>query len=399
MRTDSFSKDKHLPVRRFIADESKMATGLYGPCAIADDLDNIFNMFDPDATFLDGSEHGGIGEKNLQNGAVTYNKLAEDVKEKFQGIATENQLSLLRTNFFEKADTKADKANTLSGYGITDAYTKEETDGFLKKVSETVAEKTEETVLFEDVVNTPEWKNQPTYEGTLDSAFNTTDFYYVTLKDADGNALPDGQFMLKSSFETSATIYSTVFTLSNLNIGTSTIAENHPVEFTAIDETVKLRDAGVALITQNIADWSLDDGIGMLKITVHGEFIQKNTSCYFFPQFTTDKNVASYHSVDGSTALQSDSTKQIIPYVAMGGTHFKSNRIFDCCELERNGAGYFSLKRFSVIKHSSTRVKFQQTIGYGNTLGNNTDVNNIVFRVNNSGSLRNGTAIRITEVK
>ena len=43
MRTDSFSKEKHLPVRRFIADESKVATGLYGPCAIADDLDNIFN--------------------------------------------------------------------------------------------------------------------------------------------------------------------------------------------------------------------------------------------------------------------------------------------------------------------------------------------------------------------
>ena len=41
MKTDSFSKEKHLPVRRFIADESKVATGLYGPFAIADDIDNI----------------------------------------------------------------------------------------------------------------------------------------------------------------------------------------------------------------------------------------------------------------------------------------------------------------------------------------------------------------------
>ena len=86
MRTDSFSKEKHLPVRRFIADESKVATGLYGPRAIADDLDNLFAMFDPEATFLDGSEQGGISCRNLQNGAVSYEKLGEEVKLKFQGI-------------------------------------------------------------------------------------------------------------------------------------------------------------------------------------------------------------------------------------------------------------------------------------------------------------------------
>ena len=128
MRTDSFSKEKHLPVRRFIADESKVATGLYGPRAIADDLDNLFSMFDPEATFLNGSEQGGISEKNLQNSAVTYEKLSEEVKTKFQGIATEQQLSSLRKELDEKVDSKAKKSTTLSGYGITDAYTKEETE-------------------------------------------------------------------------------------------------------------------------------------------------------------------------------------------------------------------------------------------------------------------------------
>ena len=77
MKTDSFSKEKHLPVRRFIADESKVATGLYGPFAIADDIDNIHAMFDPEADILGGEQKGGIGEQNIQDFAEDSKEMAE----------------------------------------------------------------------------------------------------------------------------------------------------------------------------------------------------------------------------------------------------------------------------------------------------------------------------------
>ena len=147
----------------------------------------------------------------------------------------------------------------------------------------------EEAILYEDVVNTPEWTNQPTLVGTLDASFNTSDYYYVTLKDASGSALPSGQFMLKSDFDASATVYNTVFSLADLNTGTGTstqiLTENYPVEFLSVDANVRMRDAGVVAVSNSITKWKLDDGIGKLKITVHGEFIQKNTNGYFYPMF------------------------------------------------------------------------------------------------------------------
>lgn len=362
-------------------EENPISAGSIG-AALSSDLGNVKNL-----------DVGNTAVEGINTLYATKAEKSETVSKLiFEQYIEENGQALAE---------KAGKSTTLSGYGITDAYTKEEVDGKLGSSGGGSAE----SILYEDVVNTPEWTNQPTFEGTLDAALNTDVFYYVTLKDSNGSALPSGNFMLKSTFNTDATVYSTVFYLSGLNTGTGTstqiLTENYPVEFTEIGTAIKMRDAGVVSISNNIDKWNLDNGIGKLQVVVHGEFIQRNTNGYFYPQFGTDKNVESYHSWDGTAACQSASTKQIIAYTPQGGTEYKNNRIFDDCILEKNGNGYFSLKRKSVIKYPTNKVKFFDVVGYGNTISSNTNVSSVVFRVNNAsnGMIRNGTYIRITEVK
>lgn len=404
MRTDSFSSEKHLPVRRFIADESKVATGLYGPRAIADDIDNIHAMFDPETELLSGTEKGGISEKNLQDGAVSFQKLHPDVQEKITGSVSVKQLEEFQKEYAEKLEGKAETADSLDGYGIKDAYNKEEIDGFLAKVSETVANKTEETVLYEDVLNTPEWTNQPTYEGTLDSAFNTTDFYYVTLKDVDGNALPEGKFMLKSTFDTTATVYPTVFALADLNTGTSTLVENFPVEFTAIDTQVRMRDAGVWKITYTPENWKLNGNRGQLRLVCDGQFIQRTANAYFVNMCSVNKNVSHYHSMS-STAFQSDATKQIICYAALSGS-YKTNKFYDDMVIERVSDTCYATKRNVTIRYiknasSDYTVSSCQVFGHGE-ISADTGITELCIQVaadSNRGFIRNGSVIRVTEVK
>ncbi len=398
MRTDSFSKDKHLPVRRFIADESKMATGLYGPCAIADDLDNIFNMFDPDATFLDGNEQGGISEKNLQNGAVSYDKLAEEVKEKFQEIATEQQLDSLRTELLEKADIKADKATSLSGYGITDAYTKDETDGFFGEVHTAISQKTEETVLYEETVNTPIWTNQPTYAGVLD--LDTSDYYYVTLKDTDGTALPAGQFKLMPLYGKYAEAYETVFTLADLKTGNSgTLAENLPVEFTT---DYKMRTAGVSTVSIPL-NLPMESHLGKLTIFTTGQFIKTLKDGYFTSLFRTGTAVAHYNSGSATTS-NSGSDTTIWHFLNNQGDDYKIGKFMDVFTIQMNGDKSFISDRNSFLRYQgyeSTACKHiaNHSAGFGFILSENTEISHALVYAVKSGYIRNGTVIRVTEVK
>lgn len=411
MKTDSFSKEKHLPVRRFIADESKVATGLYGPFAIADDIDNIHAMFDPEADILGGEQKGGIGEQNIQDFAVSYKKLNPDLQKKIDDFTSKDELTSITEALTKELSQKVEKATTLSGYGITDAYTKEEVSDLLSKqqnveemqrfreeVTEELSHKMEATVLYEGVVNTPVWENQPSVSGDV-SVFQPGSYYYVTLNDADKNPLPQGTFMLKDSFEDTATVYSPRFTLNNLNTGMDTLAENVPVEFTG---ELQLRDAGVTAVSYAVPNWNFEENAGCLQITVHGEFIQRNAAGYFLCQYETDKNVEAYHSTNGTTAFQQSAGKQIVPYSPLGGTVYGKNRIYDNCTISRNGKGYFSLRRDSVIKYSSNKVKTTQVFGYGNGLDSQTCVTGVIFYSNDSakgGVIRNGSFIRISEVK
>lgn len=289
-----------------------------------------------------------------------------------------------------------------------DTYTRDAVDNFIKDIDgalgtfqEDIAKKTEETILYEDVVNTPEWANRPTSEHGLDGAFNTTDFYYVTLKDANGNPLPSGQFMLKDTYIDGATVYPTVFVLTNLNTGTSTLVENYPVEFISVGLDYSFRDAGVTLYEQQLDGFDISNGTGSLRIVVQGEVIPRNTNLYVYSHFKTDKNVASYHSTNGTTSFQSNSTKDIVAYITTPELSNVGNMLYDNTVLKKDGSGYFSSERNVVIRYSDKNAKAYQVFGFGKTLSEDTNIASIAFRLNNvnNGMLRNGTKIIISEVK
>lgn len=401
MKTDSFSYEKHLPVRRFIADESKVATGLYGPRAIADDIDNIHAMFDPEAEFLDGTERGGIGEKNLQDGAVSLKKLHPELKEKISGAISDKQLNIFLEEYEQKLERKAEKSDSLAGYGIKNAYTKGETDTFFQNIHSELNEKASSAILYEDIVNTPLWTKQPTFNGVLDASLMESAYYYVTLKDESGNVLPSGQFMLKNSYTADAPVYSTVFFLENLDTGTDILTENYPVEIASAGIKFEMRDAGVVLLEASIQKWNLNEKTGSLQTILHGEIIPKHTNLYCYYSFKTDSNVESYHSTNGTTAFQNSATRDIVAYASMPELQYGSTRIFDSYSLQRDGNSRFSMVRECAVRYQENKAKSYQVLGYGKTFSIDTNVEKVIFRLNqnNNGVLRNGTVIRILEVK
>lgn len=303
-------------------------------------------------------------------------------------------------------NVKADKATT---------YSKTEVDNLigdievtLKEHGQELSKKMEETVLYEDVVNTPVWTKQPTYEGTLDSAFKTDDFYYVTLKDASGNALPSGQFMLKEFYAEGATVYSTVFTLANLNTGSETLVENYPVEFTQIGATVKMRDAGVWEAAYSPSEWKLNGNYGSLSFVCDGQFIQRVSAAYFMSQFQTDKNVSHYHSVN-TTSYQTDSdSRNMGIYIALNdGKAYKTNKFYNEFTITRISDTRYKTQRTVTLRYinfedGTPKVMSGNEFGHGEIQQGDTflkKMNVQVAAVANRGFIRNGSVIRVTEVK
>lgn len=479
-----FSKEKNIPIRSFIGDETKNSFGLNGPEAIADDIDTIINMFDPESSIdvinEDGTVTqipGGLDEKNLKPrllgkieqayeftkkdrffGLIINDDIIVNTTVSFAGIYAEYsagkdvQCSVLReaehcesisritgirfldieseiivpcsfrfdfgfpdgrsyvlivsdpnyseqeivfanTTVYEWAMQPKKPTYTASEVG---AYTKDETEKFVEKIAGST-----ESILYEDVVNTPEWSNQPTIEGALDTAINTEDFYYVTLKDSSGADLPAGQFMLKDTRATDATIYSTVFSLPDLATGEETLVENYPVEFT---ESGKMRSAGVWRAQYTLTDWLLKGSTGSVKITTIGEFIQRTNGAMFTSVFTANNNVSYYHSAH-NTASQSDATKQIISYAPLSGKNYKVNRFYDESVLQRNGDETYTVKRKGFLKYISEgetgyTVTPYDAFGFGDIL-TDTKLSSVSAQVSgnkNYGFIRNGTIIRVSEV-
>jgi hypothetical protein len=105
-------------------------------------------------------------------------------------------------------------------------------------------------------VNTPAFPNQPiVFDGSpLDSAFVvwTSDYYFVTLKDTDGTALPAGQFKLTKkvggTLASNSTDYANanaqVFYLANLNTGNGTLVDSSCVDFLQIGDNFQMRFGG-----------------------------------------------------------------------------------------------------------------------------------------------------------
>ena len=99
-------------------------------------------------------------------------------------------------------------------------------------------------------IDTPVWETQPTIEGVLSDDFKTWESgkYYMTLKDADGNALESGQFKLTTTLNGYASAIDQIFTSNGSDI---TLTENFPVDFKSISSdrlSFEMRDAGVTWI-------------------------------------------------------------------------------------------------------------------------------------------------------
>ena len=444
MRTDSFSSEKHLPVRRFIADESKVATGLYGPRAIADDLDNLCAMFDPETEILGGEQRGGISEKNIQDGAVSYDKLSEGLKKQLENAVTRQESEETKKDLLIKITAKAEQADTLLGYGISDAYTKSETDDLLsfkqtvsdnslKTKDKTVAgainevrqstletvgksqwetekaelqnlmeQKLQKKTLYEITVQTEQWSNQPIYEGVWDSTFNTDDFYYVTLKDVDGSALPNGRFKLMNYYGEYQSAYGTLFCLDGLNTGNAgVLKENTAVEFISLEGGPVFRHAGVESVKISV-HIPLNCDFGTVKIQANGQYIKTATAGYFCSYFITNQAVSNYHSYN-STQWDSESTKSVWHYVPVLGS-FKDNSFMDEFSIESHTDSKMMTRRNVFIRKkevtSSAFSKFcEQTIGFSHLKEENTSLSNAVISCINGGYIRNGSTVTVTEVK
>ncbi len=268
-----------------------------------------------------------------------------------------------------------------------------------------IDQKLRETVVNETVVNTAAWTNQPTYEGELSSDFNTTDYYYVTLKNTDGTALPEGQFKLMDFYDQYADAYDTVFTLANLATGSSgTLKENTPVEFVVIGTNfVRMRPAGVSMATINIGK-NFQSDIRRITTKVNGSFIKMAASHYFNIYYTTTKNVSNYHS-GAATTWNADATKNIWHYINLGSDGYKENRYTDELALIRHGTDQFQAFRKTLLRtlpYGKTEYKHYSanTVGFGSIPEENTLLNTVcVCAANGNGFLRNGTVITVTEVK
>ena len=271
-----------------------------------------------------------------------------------------------------------------------------------KTYSDWIPVKMEETVLYEEVVNTPIWANQPTYEGTLD--FDTSDYYYVTLKDAEGTSLPDGQFMLKDIYTENASVYSTVFSLPALDTGNEILEENVPVEFT-VDG--KMRTAGVGMVTVAL-NRILNTDVKTIKTTSKGRFIKKTVNDYFTIYYATDKNVSNYHS-GATTTWNSDGAKNILHFIGLGADAYKEGKFSDEFILTKQSEMEFNTYRNVLLRclpyGTASYIHYPKnnainSFGFGSVLEDNTVLKHVsVVALNGRGYLRNGTVIRVTEVK
>lgn len=311
----------------------------------------------------------------------------------------------------EEAVEKYFEENPDAGSGMNpdDYYTAEQLDEYFEEQEAVVAKKTEETILYEDVVNTPKWTNQPAVlSGDVASTFDANDFYYITLKDADGTALPSGQFMLKDFYTEAATVYPVVFSLSNLNTGSTTLVENYPVEFTSVGIIPKMRDAGVWEVAYNPSEWKLNGNNGSLSFVCDGQFIQRVSSAYFVSNFQTDKNVSHYHSVD-ATAYQTDSaSKNMGIYIVLNnGKAYKTSKFYNEYTITRISDTRYKTQRTVTLRYinfadGTPKVMSGNECGHGEIQQGDTFLKKINVQVavaTNRGFIRNGSVIRVTEVK
>ena len=98
---------------------------------------------------------GAITTNKIEDGAVTEGKLSTELATKVNNAQTSEQVSAA---IADAITGKADKADTLAGYGITDAMTKDEIKGYaVPKPSTVCTAESGRCVLSVDTAGLPYW--------------------------------------------------------------------------------------------------------------------------------------------------------------------------------------------------------------------------------------------------
>ena len=150
------------------------------------------------------------------------------------------------------------------------------------------------TTVENIVVDTPLWTNQPTTVGPLNPAFVTSDYYFATLKDTAGAALPANQFKLMPKQNDYQNAINQIFTLSGLNTGNSgLITENKTFEFKTISTdrlNFGIRNAGVSRLTIPATNKEKLTILGIYKVAAGFTDWGSNSHMVTTPNFRFDLN-------------------------------------------------------------------------------------------------------------
>lgn len=251
------------------------------------------------------------------------------------------------------------------------------------------------------IVSNPDFTTQPAINGggNLDASFERweTNFYYVTLKDTTGVALPSGQFKLTLTKDGYATAVNQLFLLTSLATGNSgTLAENTAIDFSAIGVSWKMRLRYVMSISINLTgNLQLSD----MQIDVSGTI---NQTHYLYvrltPFNTTDystlSNVGTYNGDTGFLFGNSiGQTKKFIFNSTLLRLLRKTKEISAIYQYSHFGSDTLSGTTTSTplatngILYAKSRANI-----------NTTPITNIFIWANNVMQFANGTEITIKEL-
>lgn len=208
-------------------------------------------------------------EQNYNTLNSNISDLSQDIEQNYNTL--DSKIDTTNTNLKNSIDTKANKASTLDGYGITDAYTKTEIDGKISSVFRykgsvnTYDDLPESGQVIGDVYNILDTGSNYAWDGTKwDKLSETVDLSpYLTKQDA------------KNIYET----------IENVNALSTAVQNNYNTLDTKIDNTknsilgdvntlnTKVNTNYTTLDTKiNTINTQLENGINELDITVSENF-------------------------------------------------------------------------------------------------------------------------------
>lgn len=208
-------------------------------------------------------------EQNYNTLNSNISDLSQDIEQNYNTL--DSKIDTTNTNLKNSIDIKANKANTLDGYGITDAYTKTEIDGKISSVFRykgsvnTYDDLPESGQVIGDVYNILDTGSNYAWDGTKwDKLSETVDLSpYLTKQYA------------KNIYET----------IENVNALSTVVQNNYNILDTKIDNTknsilgdvntlnTKVNTNYTTLDTKiNTINTQLENGINELDITVSENF-------------------------------------------------------------------------------------------------------------------------------